>query len=217
MKTDWKFIVQIFLTFLKIGPVTFGGGYAMIPMIEREVVERKKWVKTKDVTEVFAVAESVPGAIAINSATFIGYRLAKVKGAVAAMFGVLLPTFLIVVVLSILFLFIQDNPIIESAFVGIRAAIVALIAYAAYKIGLTAVYDKTTLVIAGITAGILLVLHVHPVFIIFSGIVVGITVVKIRDWMGITTKLEKGEPLEQEIHDQQSDNEQRTSKQVSEG
>lgn len=191
MKKDIRFIMQIFLSFFKIGPVTFGGGYAMIPMIEREVVTKRKWVKTKDVTEVFAIAESVPGAIAINSATFIGYRLAGVRGAIAAMTGVLIPTFLIVVILSILFLYVQDNPVIEAAFTGIRAAIVALIVYAAYKIGQTAVYDKTTWITAGVTVAILYFLHLHPVIIILSGIFVGVVIVKIRDWLGVFTKLDK--------------------------
>ncbi|WP_163537986.1 chromate transporter [Gracilibacillus sp. YIM 98692] len=195
MKTNWKYLMQIFCSFFKIGPVTFGGGYAMIPMIEREVVERRKWVKTKDVSEIFAIAESVPGAIAINSATFIGFRLAGVRGAIAAMTGVLIPTFLIVVALSILFLFVKDNPYVESAFVAIRASIVALILFAAYKIGLTAVYDKTTVVITAFTVGILFFLHLHPVLIILSGIGVGVLVVKIKDWFGIVTRLEKDEEI----------------------
>ncbi|QGH35795.1 chromate transporter [Gracilibacillus salitolerans] len=193
LKTNWRYLLQIFLSFFKIGPVTFGGGYAMIPMIEREVVQKRKWVKTKEVSEIFAIAESVPGAIAINSATFIGYRLAGVKGAIIAMTGVLLPTFLIVVALSILFLFIKDNPFVESAFVGIRAAIVALIAFAAYKIGLTAIYDKTTLVITILTAAILYFLHIHPVLIIVGGIGLGIAVVNVKKLLGYATRLDRND------------------------
>lgn len=190
MQIRWKFIFQIFITFLKIGPVTFGGGYAMIPVIEREVVEKNKWVKTKDVAEVFAIAESIPGAIAINSATFIGYRLAGIKGAIAAMLGVLLPTFCIVIILSILFIYVKDNPYVEAAFTGIRAAIVALITYAAVKIGKTAVYDKTTWVISGITVLVLFFLKFHPVLVILSGILIGILIVKIKDKLGYITRLE---------------------------
>src|SRR5690625_3044705 len=107
----------------------------MIPMIEREVVIRKKWVKRQDITDVFAIAESIPGAIAINSATFIGYQIAGRKGAIAALLGILLPTFFIVIMLSIGFLYVQGNPKVDAAFQGIRPAIVALITYAAYKIG----------------------------------------------------------------------------------
>ena len=187
---SWKLLLDIFLSFLKIGPVTFGGGYAMIPLIEREVVERRKWVKTEDVTDVFAVAESVPGAIAINSATFIGYRLAGVKGAIAAMIGVLLPTFLIIVGLCIFFLQVRDNPKVEAAFVAIRASIVALIVYAGYKIGKTAVLDKTTLVTVGATVAVLYLFHFHPVLIILSGAMLGIILVKVRDALGIRTQLD---------------------------
>lgn len=189
--TPWKLLLEIFLTFFKIGPVTFGGGYAMIPLIEREVVENKKWVKLEDVTDVFALSESVPGAIAINSATFIGFRIAGVRGAFAAMLGILLPTFLIIIGLSITFQYFKDNPKVEAAFVGIRPAIVALITFAAYKIGKMALVDKTTLVTALVTLICLLILPIHPLVIIVSGAIAGIIMVKIRDLIGLTTKLEE--------------------------
>ncbi|OLO38036.1 chromate transporter [Alkalihalophilus pseudofirmus] len=190
---NWRLLCEIFITFLKIGPVTFGGGYAMIPMIEREVVIKKKWIKEKDITEIFAVAESVPGAIAINSATFIGYRVAGVAGAVFAMAGVLIPTFLIVILLGIGYLLFKESPKIEAAFQGIRPAIVALITYAGYKIGKMALIDKTTLLTAGVTVFSLLFLNLHPIIIILSGAVVGILLVKIRDFLGYKTKLDDNE------------------------
>ncbi|HZG85059.1 chromate transporter [Paenibacillus sp.] len=186
----WKQLPAIFMCFLKIGPVTFGGGYAMIPLIEREVVEKRKWLETKDVADVFAVAESIPGAIAINSATFIGYRLAGAPGAIAAMAGVLLPTFLIVLMLSVFFLQVQDHPKVEAAFQGIRAAIVALICYAGVKIGKTAVLDKTTLAVALATVGLLFFSHLHPALMIVAGFFVGAALVALRTKMGLKTKLE---------------------------
>lgn len=186
----WSMLPSIFLCFLKIGPVTFGGGYAMIPLIEKEVVERRKWLESKDVTDVFAVAESIPGAIAINSATFIGYRLAGAPGAIAAMAGVLLPTFLIVLLLSVFFMQVNDHPKVEAAFQGIRAAIVALICFAGYKIGKTAVLDKTTLGVAVATIAVLFLPHVHPVLMIVSGFFLGAVLVAIRTKLGLKTKLE---------------------------
>ncbi|WP_313893225.1 chromate transporter [Psychrobacillus sp.] len=191
MTTDWKLIIQIFFSFLKISPVTFGGGYAMIPMIEREVVSKKGWITTKEVTEIFAIAQSVPGAIALNSAIFIGYRLAGFRGAIAALIGVLLPTFWIVVLLSIVFFLVKNNPYIEAAFIGIRASVVAIIAYAAYKVGLTSLYDKATWVIAVLSVVILYVLPIHPVFVILGGIITGLGVVRLRNYLGIFTKLDK--------------------------
>lgn len=191
MSPNWKLILQIFLTFLKIGPITFGGGYAMIPMIEREVVIKRKWLQNREVADIFAIAGSAPGAIAINSAVFIGYRIAKIKGAFAALFGVLLPTFLIVILLSITFIYVKGNPIIEAAFQGIRPAVVALIAFAGYKIGRTALYDKTTIVTSILTIAALFYLNIHPALIILIGIVTGIVLVKVKNSLGIATKLEK--------------------------
>src|SRR3954454_9796164 len=110
MKEQWRILFQLFWTFFKIAPSTFGGGFAMIPLIEKEVVEKRKWLKSEEVADVFALSQSVPGAVAINSATFIGQRIGGVKGAIAAMIGVSLPTFFIVLILGVLYFFIQDHP-----------------------------------------------------------------------------------------------------------
>lgn len=169
MKEEMKKLFQIFWTFFKIGPVTFGGGYAMIPIIEREVVDKKKWVKTEEIADVFAIAGSIPGAI-------------------AALLGVFLPTFLIVVVLSTLFLQIQSNPKIEAAFQAIRATIVALIVYAGYVIGKTAIIDKTTLIISFGSMAILFFTQIHPVLIILTGIILGILLVRIKQILGCSGK-----------------------------
>lgn len=175
-----KLLWQIFVTFFKIGPVTFGGGYAMIPLIEREIVDRRKWVKLEDVTDIFAVAESVPGAIAINSATFIGYRLAGVFGAIVAMIGILLPTFIIILTLSLIFLYFKDTPQIEAAFIGIRPAIVALITFAAFKIADVGIIDRTTLVMAILTVLVLLIFNIHPIIVIISGLLLGVLFINIK-------------------------------------
>lgn len=191
MKIKESLSFQIFLTFFKIAPTTFGGGYAMIPMIEREVVIKKKWVESEDIADVFAIAESIPGAIAINSATFIGFQVGGRRGAVAALLGMLLPTFLIVILLSILFLYLQGNPMVEAAFQGVRPTIVALITYAGYKIGKTAIYDKTTILVMIITVISLFFFQIHPVFIILLGIVAGILLIKIKEALGIAVEFER--------------------------
>ncbi len=191
MKTNWKLLWAIFITFLKIGPVTFGGGYAMIPLIEREVVAKRKWIKAEDVTDVFAVAESVPGAIAINSATFIGYRIAGPLGAITAMAGILIPTFIIILVLCISYLYLNNNPKMEAAFEGIRPAIVALIAFAAYKIGKMAIIDKTTLFTMCISVGLLLSFSIHPGFIIICGAFVGILLVIAKEKFGYKVQFDE--------------------------
>ena len=119
--------LDLFLTFGKIGTFTFGGGYAMIPLIQREVVESKQWITDEDVLEILAIAESTPGPIAINAATFVGYRVAGTFGAFCATMGVVLPSFLIIYGLSFIIREFQEVPPVQYAFEGIRAAVLALV------------------------------------------------------------------------------------------
>ena len=120
-------LLPLFLTFFKIGAFTFGGGYAMIPLIQREVTEHKKWISAQDILDVVAIAESTPGPIAINSATFVGYKVAGFWGAFCATLGVVLPSFGIILALSLVIRQFQDLPAVQYAFVGIRAGVLALI------------------------------------------------------------------------------------------
>ena len=120
-------IWQLFLTFLKIGGFTFGGGYAMIPLIQKETVEVKKWITDDDILEIIAIAESTPGPIAINSATFVGYRTAGVLGAMMATLGVVLPSFVIITLISMVLTQFQELRAVQYAFFGIRAGVLALI------------------------------------------------------------------------------------------
>ncbi|MFD6211125.1 chromate transporter [Peribacillus sp. NPDC060253] len=195
MKGQWKTLFQLFWTFFKMAPVTFGGGFAMIPLIEKEVVEKRKWLTSEEVTDVFALSQSVPGAVAINSATFIGHRIAGMKGAMAAMIGVSLPTFLIVLLLGILYFFIQDNPKIEAAFISIRASIVAIIAFAAIKIGKTAIVDKSTFII--LIVGLPALFFVQPVLAILAGAIAGIVSISIKRKLGYEVQLDRKEKKEE--------------------
>lgn len=119
--------IQLFLTFLKIGAFTFGGGYAMIPLISREVCVRRRWLSEEDILEVVAIAESTPGPIAVNSATFVGYRTAGFWGAFLATLGVVLPSFLIITAISFVLSEFRDIKAVRYAFWGIRAGVLALI------------------------------------------------------------------------------------------
>jgi chromate transporter len=189
-KLNWKLLGQVFWSFLKIGPVTFGGGYAVIPVIEQEVVGRRKWLEPQEAADVLAVSQSIPGAIAINSATFVGYKIAGIPGAIAAMLGILLPTFLIVLGLCAAFLHIQDNPKAAAAFKAIKASIVALIVYAGIKISQSAIFDKTTLGTVLATTLLMVVTGINPVWVIAAGVGVGILQVKIKEWLGIAVRLD---------------------------
>ncbi len=127
VKRTLKEYVTLFLTFFKIGAFTFGGGYAMIPLIQKEVVDNHKWVTADDILEVIAIAESTPGPIAVNAATFVGYKFGGFWGAFSATLGVVLPSFLIIALLSSLISRFQDYKVVQYAFYGIRAGVLALI------------------------------------------------------------------------------------------
>lgn len=120
-------ILELFLTFLRIGAFTFGGGYAMLPLIQRETVEEKGWISDEDILEVVAIAESTPGPIAINSATFVGYRVAGFAGAFWATLGVVLPSFVVISVISLILSEFSELRVVKYAFLGIRAGVLALL------------------------------------------------------------------------------------------
>ena len=127
LKANWKTLWQVFATFFKIGAFTFGGGYAMIPLIQRETVDNHKWVTEDDILEIIAIAESTPGPIAINSATFVGYRTCGVLGSVAATLGVVLPSFVLILAISVVLRQFQALKAVQYAFHGIRAGVMALL------------------------------------------------------------------------------------------
>lgn len=119
--------IRLFLTFFKIGAFTFGGGYAMIPLIQREVVENKKWISDEDILEMVAIAESTPGPIAVNMATFVGYKIGGFVGAMAATLGVVVPSFFIILLVSVAMDVFSSSKIIQDAFRGVRVGVLALI------------------------------------------------------------------------------------------
>lgn len=120
-------VVTLFVTFLKIGAFTFGGGYAMIPLIEREIVQKKKWISDEDILNIIAISESTPGPIAINSATFVGYKIAGFWGAICSTLGVVIPSFFVILIISVILRRFEDIQVIKYAFNGIRAGVLALI------------------------------------------------------------------------------------------
>jgi len=184
MSEKRKLLASLFMTFLKMGPLTFGGGYALIPAIEKEVVDKKGWLRSDEIADVFAVSGSVPGAVAVNSAAFIGYRIAGIAGSVAALLGILLPTLCLMILLTIFYVQLKDNPKIEAAFQAIRATVVALIVYAAIKIGRTAIVDFASGALAAIAVLLLFAGRVHPLSVIVFGAIAGVVIVKIRDRLG---------------------------------
>ncbi|NLY19171.1 MAG: chromate transporter [Clostridiaceae bacterium] len=165
---------KLFLIFFKIGAFTFGGGYAMLPLMQKEVVDRQKWMKEEEILDVFAIAQSVPGVIAINSSIFIGKRVAGTSGAISAALGVILPSFTVILVLASLLIKHRDNEILDKIFTGIRAASAALILLAAIKMAKKAVTNKWGAIIAIIAFTIIVVFDVHAIWAVIIGASYGI-------------------------------------------
>jgi chromate transporter len=166
----------LFITFFKIGGFTFGGGYAMIPLIEREMVEGKGWINREDIVDILAVSQSLPGAIAINSATFIGYKIAGIPGAISATLGVILPSVIVITVIASIFVAFKENMIVQKVFAGIRSAVVALIAVAAWNIGKSSIKDTIGLIIAIGAFIASAILDIHAIYIILVGIMLGLII-----------------------------------------
>jgi chromate transporter len=165
---------DLFLIFLKIGAFTFGGGYAMIPLIQKEIVEKKKWINNDDILDIIAIAESTPGPISINSATFVGYHTAGFLGAFLATFGVVLPSFLIILAISFILPWFETNRIVEYAFFGIRAGVLALILNACvsmYKQSPKHIVSYIIMSLAFITVAIL---NINAIYVILACACIGL-------------------------------------------
>ncbi len=172
---------NLFWTFTRIGAFTIGGGYAMLPLIEREVINRG-WISKEDFIDLFAVAQSLPGIFAVNIAIFLGYKLKGVAGSIVCTLGTILPSFFIILAIALFFTNIKDNIWVEKIFKGLRPAVVALIAVpcitAAKSIGLT----WKTAVIPVVSALLIWRLGVSPIYIIIiaaiGGLVYGLKIKK---------------------------------------
>ena len=170
-----------FKTFFKIGIFTLGGGYAMIPLIEEEVVNKKQWVSKDEMLDLIAIAQSCPGVFAINIATFVGYKLRKTRGAIATTVGTALPSFLIILAIAIFFSQFKDNEVVAAIFRGIRPAVVALIAVPTFRMAQRAKLNRYTLWIPVVSALAIWALGVSPIYIIVIAALAGYLWGKMRN------------------------------------
>ena len=158
--------LQLFWSFLKIGLFTLGGGYVMIPLIEQEIVGRRRWISSDEFTETLTLAQSAPGPIAVNSAVFVGYKVRGIKGVLASVLGVIIPSFVIILLIAMVFPRIQDNEVITRIFKGIRPAVVALIAVSFVKILQKKNFAWRITLISSIVALLVAFVKISPVIVI---------------------------------------------------
>ncbi len=169
---------QIFLSFLKIGAFTFGGGWAMVPLIRKELVDRQGWLEDSDFVDILAIAQSGPGPIAINTSVLCGYKMRGVPGSLIATLGSSLPSFLIILIVANFFLKIRDSKAVEAIFKGMRPAIFGLLISAVWQVGKKSIKNRKDIVFAVAGAVFLLFLNINPIFAVLiaaiSGIIYGL-------------------------------------------
>lgn len=158
--------LQAFSVFFKIGAFTIGGGYAMVPLIEDEVVTRRNWLAKEDFIDLLAIAQSAPGILAVNISIFIGYRLRGIRGSIVTALGTILPSFLIILAIALFFHSFKNNTLVEKIFKGIRPAVVALIAAPTFHMARSAKINRYNVWIPVISALLIWLLGFSPIWII---------------------------------------------------
>ena len=192
-KASLKNLLQLFFTFFKTGLLTFGGGYAMIPILEKEVSEKRKWIKDSEVVDILAISESTPGPIAVNTATYVGYEVAGFWGSFFATLGLILPSFGIIFAISFFYKDFMSWQIVQAAFKGLRIGVIILLIKAVLKLKKSIQFSVLSWIIFGITfVGLFITtffdvrlgigsfnISISLLFILF-GIVTGIIATKIK-------------------------------------
>ena len=175
-KPDAAIYGQLFRAFFRVGLLTFGGGYAMLPILRREVVESHPWCTDEELADYYAVGQCTPGIIAVNTATFVGQKLAGIPGALLATYSLTLPSFVIILIIAAVLQNFADYAIVKNAFAGIRVAVVALVLNAVLKLLKTAVKDKFTLFIFLAVFLLASIFSVSPVVYVVAAGLLGVAV-----------------------------------------
>lgn len=167
-KSDLALYFEAFSIFFKIGAFTIGGGYAMVPLIENEIVTKRNWIAKDDFIDLLAISQSSPGILAVNISIFIGYRLKGVVGSIVTALGTVLPSFLIILAIALFFHNFKDNTVVERIFKGIRPAVVALIAAPTFNMAKSAKINRYNLWIPVVSALLIWQLEFSPIWIIIG-------------------------------------------------
>ncbi len=167
-------LLDLYWSFLKVGLFTIGGGYAMIPLMEAEVITVHGWLNASEFLDIIAVAEMTPGPISINAATFIGYTMAGVTGSLIATLGVITPSLVLLLLLSRVLVKVIQNPSAANFLSGLRSALVALILLASFTLGQTAIIDIPTVLIFGLLLIASLMRQVSPLYFVAAGAFLGL-------------------------------------------
>lgn len=169
-------ILQLFISFFKIGAFSFGGGYAMLPFIKKEIIEVHHWLTTSEFIDILAISEMTPGPIAINSATFLGYKVAGVLGSISATLAVVLPSFIVISLIYHFYTKFRNSPYVDWAFKGIRPVVLGLIASASISVARDAFIDLKSVIIAAVLFYVVSFKKLNPIIAIVLAGVIGVIV-----------------------------------------
>ncbi|MGN0570446.1 MAG: chromate transporter [Candidatus Fimenecus sp.] len=176
-----KKLLSLFLTFAKIGVMTFGGGLTMLPLLTREIVEKKKWASEEQLLDYYAVGQCTPGIIAVNTATFIGYSQAGIAGGIFATIGMVTPSVIIIIAVAAALQQFMDYPVVASALMGIRAVVCALLSHTVITLAKKSLVDIVTAMIFIIGFVLCFIFDITPILVVIVGAIIGIAVNKVRE------------------------------------
>ena len=179
-----KEYLELIITFFKIGITTFGGGYAMLPIVQREIVEKKGWATEEEILNYYAIGQCTPGIIAVNTATFIGNKRKGIPGGFLATFGIVLPSLIIITVIAALLRSFADYAVVQHALAGIRVSVVVLVAYSVIKLGKAAIKDAMGWCVFVLTFLLSAVFSVSPVIMVLLSGAAGIVVNMLKERSG---------------------------------
>ncbi len=172
MKEVW----DLFITFFRIGLFTFGGGYAMLPLIQKEVVESKKWATEQEVLDIYAIGQSTPGLIAVNTSTFLGYKRKGILGAAASTLGIVTPSLIIIMLIATGLSYLLDYAIVKHMLAGIRVAVVALVLNAVIRMWKSSVKDWIGIIIFAVTFIAVTLFNFSMILVVACAIVLGMAI-----------------------------------------
>ncbi|CAM2077578.1 MAG: chromate transporter [uncultured Clostridium sp.] len=169
-----ELLIRLFIAFLKIGTFSFGGGYAMLPFIQKEIVESNTWISMSEFTDIIGISQMTPGPVAINSATFVGYKVGGVIGSIIATLGVITTSFILITIINKLLSKFKESKVVKTALLGMRPVLIALIIYAFIDLAKESYVDLKSIIITLIIGVILLSKKVHPILVIVIAAILGV-------------------------------------------
>lgn len=169
-----ELLVRLFIAFLKIGTFSFGGGYAMLPLIQKEIVESNTWISMSEFTDIIGISQMTPGPVAINSATFVGYKVGGIIGSIIATLGVITTSFILITIINKLLSKFKESKVVKAALLGMRPVLIALIIYAFIDLAKESYVDLKSIIITLIIGVILLSKKVHPILVIVMAAILGV-------------------------------------------